>query len=172
MRDIDIVLVSVNPHLLCGIYECDVLIESIKSDELLLDALPRIFERLLPTNAQDSIYKDTRIESICYANGPGSFSALKLTHIFLHTLRIVYDIKLFATSSFYFTKSPYIKAFGKSYFYRDENGHITLLQQSDMASHRAFIHEHSDKSAFSLPKILDKNAFNAPTQPFYVLPPV
>ena len=124
MKHIDIALVSVHSPLLCGIYEDNILVESMQSDELLLVGLPHIFESLLPTQKQDSHYKDTRIRAIYYASGPGSFSALKLTHIFLHTLQYLYDIKLFATSSFYFTHSAYIKAFGTSYFHRDAENNI------------------------------------------------
>ena len=87
MKHIDIALVSVHSPLLCGIYEDNILVESMQSDELLLVGLPHIFESLLPTQKQDSHYKDTRIRAIYYASGPGSFSALKLTHIFLHTLQ-------------------------------------------------------------------------------------
>lgn len=164
MRHIDIVLVSVNLPILCGIYENDVLIEQIRSDDLLLSSLPRIFEPFIPT-ADNIASKHKIVDSVYYANGPGSFSALKLTHIFLHTLSAIYNIKLFATSSFYFANSDYIKAFGSSYFYRDVNtGEITLIQ--NMAQNTR------TKCEFSLPHVLDKKEFSDSTQPLYILPPV
>ena len=168
MKHIDIALVSLHSPLLCGIYEDNILVESMQSDELLLVGLPHIFESLLPTQKQDSHYKDTRIRAIYYASGPGSFSALKLTHIFLHTLQYLYDIKLFATSSFYFTHSAYIKAFGTSYFHRDAENNIILLQNvKDLINT-----QDSKEGAFFLPHILDKSAFSLPAQPLYILPPV
>ena len=165
MRHIDIVLLSVNTPLLCGVYEDNVLIEEISSAKPLLVSLPYVFESLLPTPHQNPAYNDSRIDAIYYANGPGSFSALKLTHIFLHTLSSLYDIELFATSSFYFTPSAYIKAFGTSYFYRNKEGEISLVPNEQ-------IQVTAGQIIFSLPQILDKNAFNSPTEPLYILPPV
>ncbi|WP_295700181.1 MULTISPECIES: hypothetical protein [Helicobacter] len=163
MRHIDIVLVSVNSPILCGLYENNILFESLQSDEPLLIGLPRLFESLLPTAEQNPAYKDTKIESIYYANGPGSFSALKLIHIFLHTLQSIYKIGLFATSSFYFTQSAYIKAFGTSYFYINPQGEIALKQN---------LESQPQEIEFALPQILDTSAFTAFTQPLYILPPV
>ncbi len=94
MRHISIALVSIGLPIKCGLYENNILIKEMVSDDLPLIALPRIFESLLPTPKQNAMYRDTKIESIYYANGPGSFTALKLTHIFLHTLAMIYDIKL------------------------------------------------------------------------------
>ncbi|TLD96322.1 hypothetical protein LS71_006255 [Helicobacter jaachi] len=213
---IDIALVSVSAPILCGIYEQDRLIKTIQSDELALIALPRIFEAFLPRPhkapqsalpALDSIpdsmsdsvldsmhltYKGKIIESIYYAQGPGSFTSLKLTHIFLHTLSLMYDVKLFATSSFYFTKSPYIKAFGTTYFHRDEMGNITLARDNvrdETNSIESTQNIESTPSAdsiadsinakpqhkplqegFFLPDYLDKSAFHTHTQPLYILP--
>ncbi|MCX2717741.1 hypothetical protein OQH61_08335 [Helicobacter sp. MIT 21-1697] len=161
MRYISIALVSVGLPIKCGLYENQTLIEEIISDELPLVALPRIFESLLPTPKQNPMYRDMKIESIYYANGPGSFTALKLTHIFLHTLAMVYDIKLFATSSFYFTSDCYIKAFGTTCFYCDCEGNISL-------AHNIM----SKNTSFFLPKTLDTARFHTHTQPLYILPPV
>lgn len=161
MRHISIALVSIGLPIKCGLYENNILIKEMVSDDLPLIALPRIFESLLPTPKQNAMYRDTKIESIYYANGPGSFTALKLTHIFLHTLAMIYDIKLFATSSFYFTSDSYIKAFGTTYFYCDCNGNISLA------------HNIAPKNApLFLPKTLDIARFHAHTQPLYILPPI
>lgn len=162
MKEIDIALLSIGGTIKCGLYENGVLFEEIVSKELTLNALPQIFESLLPNPKQDSKYTNMKINAIYYANGPGSFSALKLTHIFLHTLSLIYEIKLLATSSFYFTQAKYIKAFGTTYFYKDENNEIALAY--DISS--------PQESEFHLPKILDTQAFHTQTEPLYILPPV
>ena len=180
MRHIDIVLFSASSPLLCGVYENNTLIEQVQSNELLLVALPRVFESLLPTPKQNPAYADSKINAIYYANGPGSFSALKLTHIFLHILSNLYDIRLFATSSFYFTQSAYIRAFGTSCFYRNENGEISLVQNvnQDVSNQNAINQNTTDSgvmknnASFFLPQRLDKSAFNLPTEPLYILPPL
>lgn len=167
MRHIDIVLISVHTPLICGIYENNQLISQSQSDELLLKALPNFFESVLPSSSQDPMYFNTKIDAIYYANGPGSFSALKLTHIFLQTLHIVHGIKLFATSSFYFTSSAYIKAFGNSYFHQNAAGEISLIQNA-----KALLGWQLIEAEFSLPHILDRSAFGLKVEPLYVLPPV
>lgn len=162
MKEIDIALVSVGGAIKCGLYENGELFEEIVSQELTLNALPKIFESLLPNPKQDCKYADMKIGTIYYANGPGSFSALKLTHIFLHTLSLIYEVRLLATSSFYFTQAKYIKAFGTTYFYEDENGDIALAYSVDSPQ----------ETEFYLPKILDIWCFHHKTEPLYILPPV
>ena len=162
MKEIDIALVSVGGTIKCGLYENKQLFEEMVSKDLTLTALPKIFESLLPNPKQDSKYADMRINTIYYANGPGSFSALKLTHIFLHTLSLLYEVKLLATSSFYFTQAKYIKAFGTTYFYEDENNDIALAYGVDSPQ----------ESEFYLPKILDTFRFHHKIEPLYILPPV
>lgn len=162
MKNIDVALVCVGGSIRCGLYENGVLFREIVSQELTLNALPKIFESLLPNPKQDSQYTDMKINTIYYANGPGSFSALKLTHIFLHTLSLLYEIKLLATSSFYFTQAKYIKAFGTTYFYEDENGNIALAYGID----------NPQETDFYMPKVLDPQCFHHKTEPLYILPPV
>lgn len=155
MKVVDIALVSVGTPIRCGLYENGLLIEERISEELTLIALPRIFQPLLSDSS-------LRIRAIYYANGPGSFSALKLTHIFLHTLSLLHDIELFATSSFYFTDDKYIKAFGMTYFYMNENNDIALT--SFMSP--------PPLARFYMPKTLDTHRFHTRTEPLYILPPV
>lgn len=159
---IDLALVCVGGEILCGIYRDYMLIDEIRSDELPLVALPRMFSAFfLPSSP--------KVRAIYYAKGPGSFTSLKLVHIFLHTLREVHGFELFATSSFYFSNKGYIKAFGSTYFTQNTQGEILLTQKEhikELDSQTDFIPD------FSLPKVLDTTAFDKDTSPLYILPAV
>ncbi len=100
------------------------------------------------------------INRIFYARGPGSLSALKLLHIFVHTLSITSGIKLFATDNFYFSEHP-ILAFGNQYFIKYD-GEIIL---------KAFDVKIKDKIP-NFPQKLNDKAFVDPLEPLYVLPAV
>lgn len=110
------------------------------------------------------------ISAIYYANGPGSFTALKLTHIFLHSISLVKGIKLFATSSFAFCDKPFIKAFGNKYFHIDEN--LVSLNSIDANCISLVSLDSSFLASFSIPSYLDTSIFHTRTQPLYVLPAV
>lgn len=168
MQDIALALVSVNNPILCGLYRYEGgkphLFYSIQSDEKTFESLPKIFEPFLSANTQNLTYKHMNISRIFYANGPGNFTSIKLTHIFLQTLQSIYDFELFATSSFYFTTHPYIKAFGQTYFYRDSNGEILTTSTPQIKTNK--------NNNFYLPQELDETHFNTHAEPLYVLPPV
>lgn len=149
---IDIALLSIGEVVQCGIYDNGTKIDTITSNDLTLVALPKIFENILERYSVRCIY---------YARGPGSFTALKLTHIFCHTLSLVHNITLKATSSFYFTNSDYIKAFGNTYFAR--NGDDIKL---------ATLQSQAPKPIFTLPEVLDPSHFSHPPEPLYILPAV
>lgn len=59
------------------------------------------------------------LDSIYYSRGVGSLSAIKLTHIFLHTLSLSSNVCIYATNSFYFSQTNEIKAFANMSFYLD-----------------------------------------------------
>lgn len=98
------------------------------------------------------------IGRIFYARGPGSLSALKLLHIFVHTLAITSQIELFATDSFYFSQHP-ILAFGNQYF-------IKQHQEIVLKTFDAKIQDEIP----DLPKSLNDKDFTSPLEPLYVLP--
>ena len=158
---LDLALVCVGGEILCGVYRDYTLLEQIRSDELPLVALPRIFERFFS-------HSHPKVRAIYYAKGPGSFTSLKLTHIFLHTLREVHGFRLFATSSFYFSNKGYIKAFGSTYFTQSPEGEI-LLTPRDKLSESSL---DSGLASFTLPPRLDPTAFDEDTSPLYILPAV
>jgi len=196
-----IVLISVCSPILCGLYINHNLCASTDSKEQTSIALPCIFEPLLPylNGTKDHLQIDSiwhnltqigsfHISHIYYAIGPGSFSALKLTHIFLHTLAEIYNIKLYGIDSFYFKKTPVIKAFGNMYFYKDDKGNINLCKKSEIESIQKYTkqnHTSLDTLAkngnldfaemlcdFKLPKKLNPNDFSPKVAPLYILPPV
>lgn len=168
MQDLDIILISIGTPVLCGLYQSkngDLnLFDTIASAEKTLQALPTIFERILPGEHQDCQYQHLKLRRIFYANGPGSFTSLKLTHIFLHTLKILYGIELYATSSFYFTTYPYLKAFGNQYFTQSHDN-ISLVSVDSVPSEAL-------QTAFHLPQTFNPKDFTQLTQPLYILPPI
>lgn len=146
----DLVLISASSPILCGIYEEGECKEVFRYEDKTLNALTKIAQ----------IIKDKGIKRIFYAKGPGSFTAIKLTHIFLQTLKITQDIELYSLDCFYFNDNSPIKAFGNQYFIK-EGEEIVL---------KGF--ESIECKDFALPKILRSEDFGTCNEPLYVLPPV
>lgn len=149
LRKCDILLISVNSPIILGIYENELLIKEYIKEGKTSDVLPSLFEEIL---------RDYKIDKIFYTNGPGNFSSLKLTNIFLQTLCIIQDINLFCTSSFSFTKDKFINAYGKIHFLK-ENDVIKTIQLDDKIN-----------TTFELPNKLDSSIFNDSCFPLYILP--
>ncbi len=152
-QNIDILVISLTSPLLVGIYAKGERIESYVSKEKTSDILPSFF---------DTILKKYRCKNLYFANGPGSFMAIKITYVFLKTLSITLKVPLFATDGFSFNKKSPIKALGSLYFIK-ENGNIRA-QKIDV--------NNTDIAPFSLPEHLDKTIFTDQTNPLYVLPAV
>ena len=104
---ISALVIALKSPVIVGIYKDNVLIQTIQSEDMTSDALPKIFDDILDKYSLENLY---------YANGPGSYMSIKLTFIFLRTLAIIHDIKLFASSAFGFCDNQPIKALGKKYF--------------------------------------------------------
>ncbi|WP_394955278.1 tRNA threonylcarbamoyladenosine biosynthesis protein TsaB [uncultured Helicobacter sp.] len=98
------------------------------------------------------------VRKIYYARGPGRFSALKATHIYLHTLSQTKGYELLSTQSFAFNGNNPIHAFANKYFVL-HNGEIVLE-----SNHKA--------TEFMLPQILYPQEFGRENTPLYVLPAV
>lgn len=98
------------------------------------------------------------VRKIYYARGPGRFSALKATHIYLHTLSQTKGYELLSTQSFAFNGNNPIHAFANKYFVL-HNGEIVLE-----SNHKA--------TEFILPQILYPQEFGRENTPLYVLPAV
>ncbi|WP_158653029.1 hypothetical protein [Helicobacter salomonis] len=100
------------------------------------------------------------LRAIYYATGPGSFTAMKLTHVFVHTLAITKGLRLYGALGFVFNAYRPIKAFGKSY-YLYHRGQIVLRPL-----------ENPEVRAMRLPVLLDPSLFSAESKPLYLLSPV
>lgn len=144
----DLLLLSSLSPILYGIYSDGKLISSFQTQEKTLDALLKVF----------ALIKENKIKRVFYANGPGSFTAIKLTHIFLQTLQIIEGIELFCVDSFYFNANAPIRAFGNQYFLKTQEGIVLQSFQED------------PYSVFMLPKELRVQDFSLECEPLYVLP--
>lgn len=151
MPKVDVLVLALASPILIGIYEKGTLVKTIQSDEKSSDCLPTIFTTLLDT---------FEIEHIIYANGPGSFMAIKMCYLFFKSLEIVKDISLLSASAFDFNKNSPIKAMGKLYFHNSGQG-VVIAPLGDVAV-----------CALQLPKQINKTKFSTDTAPNYVVPAV
>ncbi len=145
-RKVDILLIALTSPIQIGIYEENTLVESISSDKKSSDVLPMIF---------DDIFKRYSVEKLFYANGPGSFMAIKVAYIFLKSISILKNIPLFATDAFYFNENQPIKAIGKLHF---------VKISSEIKTQKL---ETVPEVKFNLPDVLDYNEFSKNTTPLY-----
>ncbi len=145
-KSIDVICVTLSSPILIGIYEDKKLINTIQSDEKTSEILPNIFKEILA---------NYEIENIFYANGPGSFMAIKIAYIFLKSLSILKNIPLFATNAFYFNNNQPIKAIGKLFF---------VSISSEIKTQKL---EMAPNSSFKLPDVLYYNEFTNMSAPQY-----
>ncbi|HIC12406.1 MAG TPA: hypothetical protein EYO75_03350 [Sulfurimonas sp.] len=147
-KSVDVLLIALISPIKIGVYENSKLIESIESEERSSDILPLIFKDL---------QKKYKIEKLFYANGPGSFMAIKVAYIFLKSLSILKNIPLFATDAFYFNKNGPIKAIGKLHF-------VKIV--SEIKTQKLEI---APEVIFTLPDVLDYNEFSTDAAPLYMI---
>jgi len=145
-KSVDILLVALSSPIQVGVYENQKLIDTIQSSEKSSDILPLIFEKLL---------RDYDIKALYYANGPGSFMAIKVAYIFLKSLSIMRKIPLYATDAFKFNNNQPIKAIGKLCF---------VKISSEIKTQKL---ETVPESRFTLPDVLDYNEFSTTSSPLY-----
>ena len=110
--NVKVIVISIANPMLVGIYQNDCLVETIQKEGKTSDILPTLFNDVL------SKYN---IEEIFYVNGPGSYMAIKIAYVFLKTISLVNQIKLYAISGFDLNGNSPIKALGKKYFIRIES---------------------------------------------------
>jgi tRNA A37 threonylcarbamoyladenosine modification protein TsaB len=146
LRSVDLVFITLSSPILVGVYEEKKLIETIKSYEKSSEILPNIF---------DELSKKYKIKKLFYANGPGSFMAIKIAYIFLKSMSVLKNIPLLATDAFYFNKNQPIKAIGKLFFVKISSEIKT--QKLEIAPEASFI----------LPDVLDYSEFNTAAAPIY-----
>jgi len=148
LKKVDILLITLTSPILIGIYENGKLIKRVESDKKSSDVLPLLFQDILAS------YK---VEKLFYANGPGSFMAIKVAYIFLKSLSILKKIPLFATDAFYFNNNEPIKAIGKLHFVK--------IASEIKTQKLEIVH----KALFSLPDVLDYNEFSTTSTPLYMI---
>ncbi|MBZ7986191.1 tRNA threonylcarbamoyladenosine biosynthesis protein TsaB [Campylobacter sp. Cr9] len=107
---------------LIGIYDKNnSLIKEIKLENKTSESLPTLMQELLNTYS---------FSELAYANGPGSYMALKIVYVFLSTIALVKNIPLKAVSGFTFSKNNLIKA-NNNLFFTQENGKIKLIKNDN-----------------------------------------
>jgi len=148
LKKVDVLLITLTSPLKIGIYENNVLIQEIESLEKSSDYLPLLF---------DELFKKYDIRKLFYANGPGSFMAIKVAYVFLKSLSILKKIPLFATDAFYFNNNQPIKAIGKLYF---------VKLSSEIKTQKL---ETAPEALFKLPDMLDYNEFSKIATPLYMI---
>jgi hypothetical protein len=145
-KEVDLVFITLSSPILVGVYEDNILIESISSSEKSSDVLPKIF---------DELSRKYEIKKLFYANGPGSFMAIKIAYIFLKSISILKNIPLFATDAFYFNKNQPIKAIGKLFF---------VKISSEIKTQKLEI---APEVGFMLPDVLEYSGFSTAAAPLY-----
>ncbi len=148
LKKVDVLAITLTSPILIGIYEDQRLIETIQSKEKSSDILPLLFSDIL---------KKYAVQKLFYANGPGSFMAIKVAYVFLKSISIIKKIPLFATDAFYFNKNQPIKAVAKLYF---------VKIASEIKTQKL---ETVPEVVFTLPDVLDYNEFSTNTAPLYMI---
>ena len=145
-QNVELLFIALSSPIYIGVYENNKLIEKVVSDEKSSEVLPTITKELLERYNVTALY---------YANGPGSFMAIKVTYIFLKSLSILKNIPLYATDAFKFNKNQPIKAIGKLFFVKIGED-IETQKLEDVAP-----------SGFELPQQLNYDEFSTNTTPLY-----
>ena len=147
-KSVDVLLVALSSPIQIGIYENNILIDTIISEKKSSDVLPIIYLE---------IFKKYSVKKLFFANGPGSFMAIKVAYIFLKSMSILKNLPLFATDAFKFNNNTPIKAIGKLCF---------VKISSEIKTQKLEI---VPEASFRLPDVLDYNEFTTNTTPLYMI---
>lgn len=190
----DLVLFSVLSPILLGVYKDKQIISYISINGQVSFILPLVFSIIFNKGSKTNIshleskisdfhlnnkqYNDINFlfkeldsvqidysSTICYCRGSGSLMAIKLTHIFLQTIKIIRDINLKATNLFYFTDLEEVKAFGNMSFFKKNNSIILDKSINPLT-------ENPLTENFFLPSILKLDDFTEEIKPLYLTPAV
>ncbi|MEA1954919.1 MAG: hypothetical protein U9N02_00310 [Campylobacterota bacterium] len=145
-KSIDVVLVALSSPIQIGIYENKKLIDTIVSEKKSSDILPTLYQ---------DIFEKYDVNKLFFANGPGSFMAIKIAYIFLKSISIMKNIELYATDAFKFNENNPIKAIGKLYFVKVSQEIKT--QKLELVP----------SVNFMLPNLLNYDEFTKDTVPIY-----
>ena len=146
-----LLIISISSPLLIGVYEDDVLVETVssalKTSEILLPTLMEMLEKY-------------DISKIIYTRGPGSYMAIKLTYIMLKTIEITRDISCFGCRGFTLNGNQPIKAIGNLYFIKEKETIITKKYEQPV------------NAPFALPHSIQDLEIDEESTPEYSLPAV
>ncbi|WP_164872934.1 tRNA threonylcarbamoyladenosine biosynthesis protein TsaB [Helicobacter pylori] len=156
--ELDLALVSLGDGVLLGVYQNNFLCASYTSKSKTSEALVEVFSQLFKDFKNPTL---PAVKGVYYAKGPGSFTSLKLTHVFLHTLALIYDFELYSTTGFDFNDNTPILAYANKYFVSKERESLTDFKDLKIAP-----------KDFMLPPFLEKDKFTQLNTPFYILPPI
>ncbi|MCQ2763001.1 tRNA (adenosine(37)-N6)-threonylcarbamoyltransferase complex dimerization subunit type 1 TsaB [Helicobacter pylori] len=156
--ELDLALISLGDGVLLGVYQNNFLCASYTSKSKTSEALVEVFSQLFKDFKNPTL---PAVKGVYYAKGPGSFTSLKLTHVFLHTLALIHDFELYSTTGFDFNDNTPILAYANKYFVSQERESLTDFKDLKIAP-----------KDFKLPSFLEKDKFTQLNTPFYILPPI
>ncbi|GAA6991008.1 tRNA (adenosine(37)-N6)-threonylcarbamoyltransferase complex dimerization subunit type 1 TsaB [Helicobacter pylori] len=156
--ELDLVLISLGEGVLLGVYQNNFLCASYTSKSKTSEALVEVFSQLFKDFKNPTL---PAIKGVYYAKGPGSFTSLKLTHVFLHTLALIHDFELYSTTGFDFNDNTPILAYANKYFVSKERESLTDFKDLKIVP-----------KDFKLPPFLEKDKFTQLNTPFYILSPI
>ena len=84
-KSVDLVFITLSSPIMIGVYENALLIDTIVTHEKSSEILPSLYI---------SLSEKYKIQKLFYANGPGSFMAIKIAYIFLKSISILNKIPL------------------------------------------------------------------------------
>ncbi|MGL2825186.1 tRNA threonylcarbamoyladenosine biosynthesis protein TsaB [Helicobacter pylori] len=156
--ELDLALISLGEGVLLGVYQNNFLCASYTSKSKTSEALVEVFSQLFKDFKNPTL---PAIKGVYYAKGPGSFTSLKLTHVFLHTLSLIHDFELYSTTGFDFNDNTPILAYANKYFVSKETESLSDFKDLKIAP-----------KDFMLPPFLEKDKFTQLNTPFYILSPI
>ncbi len=156
--ELDLALISLGEGVSLGVYQNNFLCASYTSKSKTSEALVEVFSQLFKDFKNPNL---PAVKGVYYAKGPGSFTSLKLTHVFLHTLALIHDFELYSTTGFDFNDNTPILAYANKYFVSKERESLTDFKDLKIAP-----------KDFMLPPFLEKDKFTQLNTPFYILPPI
>ncbi|MFP6255935.1 tRNA threonylcarbamoyladenosine biosynthesis protein TsaB [Helicobacter pylori] len=156
--ELDLALISLGEGVLLGVYQDNFLCTSYTSKSKTSEALVEVFSQLFKDFKNPTL---PAIKGVYYAKGPGSFTSLKLTHVFLHTLALIHDFELYSTTGFDFNDNTPILAYANKYFVSKETESLSDFKDLKIAP-----------KDFMLPPFLEKDKFTQLNTPFYILSPI
>ncbi len=156
--ELDLALISLGEGVLLGVYQNNFLCTSYTSKSKTSEALVEVFSQLFKDFKNPTL---PVVKGVYYAKGPGSFTSLKLTHVFLHTLALIHGFELYSTTGFDFNDNTPILAYANKYFVSKERESLTDFKDLKIAP-----------KDFKLPSFLEKDKFTQLNTPFYILSPI